>query len=324
MILINSIHGEVSTDQVMRWLYGAQTEVIRLNDEVKVKAISYENGCFCLQLMDSQQVDLSNLTGYWYRRGHFRMQAAQLEVGEESFDHKYQDYIGHEQQSVMDFFLHHLKTQIPHIGDSQSCMDVNKHIVLQEAQAMGLQVPQQIITGNKRAVGTFLQEHGRIITKPLHGSFTYHNDEYWYPTYTEEVTQEMLADMPEQFQPSLFQAWIPKKVEIRSFYLLGEVYSMAIFSQNDDQTATDFRKYNDDRPNRTVPFRLPADLEKSYCLLMEKLGFESGSADFIYTPDKEFYFLEINPVGQFGMVSGPCNYPLEKRIAEHLCQSKII
>jgi hypothetical protein len=38
--------------------------------------------------------------------------------------------------------------------------------------------------------------------------------------------------------------------------------------------------------------------------------------------NKELVFLEINPVGQFGMVSHPCNYYLEKRIAQNLINSK--
>jgi len=36
----------------------------------------------------------------------------------------------------------------------------------------------------------------------------------------------------------------------------------------------------------------------------------------------DFIFLEINPVGQFGMTSIPCNYFLEKKIAEHLIKMK--
>lgn len=34
-----------------------------------------------------------------------------------------------------------------------------------------------------------------------------------------------------------------------------------------------------------------------------------------------FYFLEINPVGQFGMVSGPCNYKIEKLIAKYIIEN---
>ena len=97
---------------------------------------------------------------------------------------------------------------------------------------------------------------------------------------------------------------------------------MAIFSQNDKQTKIDFRNYNDDRPNRYVPYLLPVSIEKKITKLMQKLNLTTGSVDLIKDIKGNYVFLEINPVGQFGMVSGPCNYYLEKRIAEFLIKNK--
>lgn len=51
---------------------------------------------------------------------------------------------------------------------------------------------------------------------------------------------------------------------------------------------------------------------------MKMLKLESGSLDFIVTPDNEYYFLEVNPVGQFNFVSEICNYHIEKHIAKTL------
>ena len=48
---------------------------------------------------------------------------------------------------------------------------------------------------------------------------------------------------------------------------------------------------------------------------MQALGFNTGSIDLILTPQGEYVFLEINPEGQFGMVSHPCNYYLEREMA---------
>jgi glutathione synthase/RimK-type ligase-like ATP-grasp enzyme len=53
---------------------------------------------------------------------------------------------------------------------------------------------------------------------------------------------------------------------------------------------------------------------------MADLGLETGSIDLIRTPDGRTVFLEINPVGQFGMISHPCNYNLERVVAEHLIE----
>ena len=51
---------------------------------------------------------------------------------------------------------------------------------------------------------------------------------------------------------------------------------------------------------------------------MKSLDLKTGSIDMILTPEGDYYFLEVNPVGQFSMTSSPCNYNLEKRIAEYL------
>jgi D-alanine-D-alanine ligase-like ATP-grasp enzyme len=51
---------------------------------------------------------------------------------------------------------------------------------------------------------------------------------------------------------------------------------------------------------------------------MKDLDLESGSIDMVFTQDGEFVFLEVNPIGQFGMTSYPCNYFLEKIIAKRI------
>jgi glutathione synthase/RimK-type ligase-like ATP-grasp enzyme len=127
-----------------------------------------------------------------------------------------------------------------------------------------------------------------------------------------------LDALPNNFSLSAFQEEIQKKYEIRVFYFFGKIYSMAIFSQNDSQTKTDFRIYNISKPNRNVPYSLPISVASKVKHLMKKLGLETGSIDLIKSINDEYIFLEVNPVGQFGMVSKPCNYNLEYIIAKKL------
>src|SRR5690606_41647080 len=70
------------------------------------------------------------------------------------------------------------------------------------------------------------------------------------------------------------------------------------------------------RSNRTVAFNLPSDIENKLTKLMNVLSLNFGSIDMIVSKNREYYFLEVNPVGQFGMVSFPCNYNIE-RSEEH-------
>ena len=140
-------------------------------------------------------------------------------------------------------------------------------------------------------------------------------------SYTRELDEELIKSQDEYFFPSLIQEKIDKEFEIRSFYLEGNIYSMAIFSQNDTQTQTDFRHYNSQRPNRTIPYILPEIIQKKIALLMNKLNLICGSLDLIKSKDGNYVFLEVNPNGQFGMISKPCNYQLEKKIANFLIKA---
>jgi glutathione synthase/RimK-type ligase-like ATP-grasp enzyme len=93
-----------------------------------------------------------------------------------------------------------------------------------------------------------------------------------------------------------------------------------MFTQNNSQTQIDFRKYCYKRPSRSVPYRLPEAVEFRLHELMKVLQLKTGSIDLVRTTDGRYVFLEVNPVGQFGMVSGPCNYHLERKVAELLVE----
>lgn len=114
---------------------------------------------------------------------------------------------------------------------------------------------------------------------------------------------------------------VEKKYEIRSFFIDNKFYSMAIFSQTDEQTKIDFRKYSN---NRNEPYKLPFDIENKLKSLFKKLDLNTGSIDLIVDKNDNYIFLEINPVGQYGMTSFPCNYNLEETIANYLLYGRII
>lgn len=318
MVLINSIDRDVSTDHVIKWLLKYNVKFKRFNNIIEIKKIEYVDNTFIVEFGDGRKVDFNEIKAYWYRRGNYSDIWEVPKSENSEFNKTYLAYAQGENKSFGDFFINHLKENVPCIGDSSSCTNVNKNIVLLTAGKCGLNIPEFIITTQSDTVKIFLQKHKKIITKPIHSSFIFGSDDFWLPTYTEEVNENILKKMPQSFKPTLFQSYIEKKIEIRTFYLEGSFYSMAIFSQNDSQTQTDFRVYNDDKPNRTVPFKLPEQIEINLHKLMKELRFESGSIDLIYSTDNKFYFLEVNPIGQFGMVSYPCNYYLEEKIAASL------
>jgi hypothetical protein len=83
-----------------------------------------------------------------------------------------------------------------------------------------------------------------------------------YATYTTEIDEGGLTDLPAIAFPMLFQEFLPKRYDIRVFYLDGRFHGMAIFSQSRAQTSVDFRRYTYERPVRNVPYDLPEDVAR--------------------------------------------------------------
>jgi len=154
-----------------------------------------------------------------------------------------------------------------------------------------------------------------MITKAIKDGFRLSIDNNLYHLKTHRVVTD---EIPDYFAPTLFQKEIEKKFELRIFYIDGIFYSMVIFSQQDSRTEVDFRNYDYQNPTKTSPYQLPHEIELKLKELMKNLKLSTGSIDMIYTVDNDYCFLEVNPTGQFGMISIPCNYMIEKRIAELL------
>ncbi|KZS39638.1 hypothetical protein AWE51_08280 [Aquimarina aggregata] len=197
---------------------------------------------------------------------------------------------------------------------------VDKFSILRLAEKIGLQIPISMISNSRKKLLEFYKKHGDVITKPLYETVYFRDESSAIFFKTDKITEESIKSLPEKFFPSFFQRYVEKDIELRSFYLEGKFYTMAIFSQLDPQTKTDFRNYNTEKPNRNVPYLLPKEIETKLRNLMKELNLNTGSIDLIKTPDKRYVFLEVNPTGQFGFVSKPCNYYLEDEIAKTLIQ----
>jgi ATP-GRASP peptide maturase of grasp-with-spasm system len=325
MLLILSEKGDLSTNDVIDWLIHLNVPFIRLNndesDGVQLLVESSESGISCIVRTSKQTIKLSEITAFWYRRGGIPQFKIPAESIDEAFNKmvsgKIKEYLNLESRILYDF-LHDYLDKIPNKIGSREKAGVNKLIVLQKAQELGLKTPNWSVSMKTSDTMDFIDRvGGKVITKGIWESLIASTPTSGYSTYTELISLPELENFPSEHFPSMLQQNVIKKYEVRTFYLLGRIWSMAIFSQNDPQTTIDFRKYNDDKPNRNVPFKLPDEIEQKLTKLMDFLELETGSIDFLVDENDNFIFLEVNPVGQFGMTSSPCNYYLEKEVANH-------
>lgn len=305
-----------------------ERDVLRINSDVALSddplRLSVESGTFSF-IFKGQPVRLDDLDAVWYRKGEKWLCNQFTNVilpNHPAFTQYLGKKLEREAQALSDYVHGLIAKTTPCLGSYTKC-ELNKLFVLDLAACAGLLVPEFYVCSAKSDLEEIRRGTPRLITKALSDVlylFDKAQSQNGYFSYTEEVTDLKVSQLPDILSPSLIQRRIDKSLDIRSFFLAGEVFSMAIHSQSDDQTKTDFRKYNEDRPNRCVPFQLPQIETNKLRDLFDMLNLNSGSADFAVDAHGDFYFLEINPVGQFGMMSESCNYNLERKVANKLIE----
>jgi len=332
MILVVSQSGDPSTQHIIDWLSYYKANFVHISDRescVCFKSMNISNlGIDTHFVVEGKEVNISDIEAYFWRRGFFHYSFSNIKTNiARSGDLYFDEQVSRHLQGEKDKLLKSIYLQLENVDNkigSYTYYDENKLDVLLLAKKNDLDIPRTLVTTQKKELLRFLKECGRIISKPINRAFTHKaNANLSYSHLTVSISNDDIQEQAEEFFPTLFQEALSKVFELRIFYLKGQCYSMAIFSQNDEQTKVDFRNYNEEKPNRTVPFLLPKEISNKISLLMDLLNLDNGSVDMIYTTDKRYVFLEVNPVGQFGMVSYPCNYYLEKRIAKQLIQKKI-
>ena len=322
MILILTNDADESTNQVIDWLDHFDVEFVRINGE---QFASYQhrfqadgNGSFYkLEPGPDNRgnVDSESVNTVWFRRwgpARLSLDTSRTAIGIQLTRHCLNEYAW----LTNAFYLS--LAHCPWLNHPND-LKIGKLYMLEQAAKAGLQIPDTIICTNKSDLLRFKQKYRRVITKSIGDATFFQDGGDSYAVYTHEITErdmDLLGD--HYFFPSLLQQLVDKQFELRIFYLDEKFYSMAIFSQSSEQTKIDFRRYDYVKPNRRVPYRLPTDIERKLLQLMKNLKLTSASVDMIKGTDGGYFFLEANPIGQFGMVSIPCNYFLEEAIAENL------
>jgi ATP-GRASP peptide maturase of grasp-with-spasm system len=324
MIVIFSAMNDYSTFEVIRWLnYFGEFDIVRINSNEKKNILFRMHGNDFTIQVDENIIELSKIRAVWYRKGARWLEGQFQEVCIEEHP-KLTSYLNNkaekEDNKLSDYIHYVIEQRVPVLGSAFK-YNLNKMITLDIAQSVGLNTPAFYVFNEKQCIENLLKGEEQYITKSMSdGVYLFENEEksQGYFTYTESLSSEDMEGYPEKISPSFIQSKIEKQYEVRVFYLDGRFFSWAIFSQSDTQTRTDYRKYNDQRPNRVVPYVLPETLQQQLIDLFRKIDLNTGSVDLMVDFQGTYYFLEINPTGQFGVLSRATNYQLEAEIARWL------
>jgi len=169
---------------------------------------------------------------------------------------------------------------------------------LQLAASIGLSIPPTVVTNNPDTIREAFDAFGSMVIKPTRsGSLIRNGTEY--SIYTSQLLEEHLEDLESaRWSPSIYQAFIPKKFDVRVTIVGDACFAAAIDSPSDPAARIDWRQTNNPKlPHyrTTLPHSLEATLRK----LMRSLRLTFGALDLIETPTGEYVFLEVNPSGQW-------------------------
>lgn len=152
------------------------------------------------------------------------------------------------------------------------------------------------------------------VTKPLDIGVVKFCSTNYYISYTSLIGKKLSAN----FFPSLVQERIDKEFEVRMLIFGEKVYSIGILSQNDEQTSIDVRNYNKVKPNYTFQIMMPDEVVDKCNKMLSILNLFSGSFDFVKGKDGNYYFLEVNPHGEFDVMDYYYNDKFYEKITQEL------
>ncbi|MBB1254162.1 ATP-grasp ribosomal peptide maturase [Streptomyces sp. OF3] len=190
-----------------------------------------------------------------------------------------------------------------------------KPLQLHVAAESGLKVPRTLITNEPHAAKRFAESvAGPIIHKPFSHVRGIVNDRT-AAVYASVVTPDVLTNPDVATTAHLFQAWVPKEYEVRLTAVGQEMFAAEIHADSENGHI-DWR--SDYGSHRYAVCEPPDSVRNGVLRMLRRLELPYGAFDFVVTPEGDWYFLEVNPSGQFGFVEQATGLPITAAIADYL------
>lgn len=187
----------------------------------------------------------------------------------------------------------------------------NKILQLKIAKDIGFLCPHTIITNNLN--NNILFEDTKFIVKSLDtGIFRIGDNEGFI--YSNVVNGKKLNNANLDSLPIMLQNYIYPKRDLRVTVVGNDIFSVKILKDNMGIDG-DWRLQKDNI--LFEPIQLPSSIEKKCLVLLNRLKLKYGAIDLILSEGK-YYFIEINPTGEWAWLVEQANLNIHKSITNLL------
>ena len=197
--------------------------------------------------------------------------------------------------------------------EQEKKVDGNKMYQLKIAAKNNLVIPKTLFSNDEEKITAFFHEqcNGKAIAK-LHGVLakSMNAENFLSTTIIDEDSLEFISDIA--YCPMIFQPYIEKEYELRIIYIDGEFFTGKINSGG----ASDWRISQDHY--FWVSYELPEEIRQNLTNMMKEMELFFGAIDMIKGRDGKYYFLEVNPQGEWGMLQKELGFPIAQKIADNL------
>lgn len=296
-------------DLFFQYLSSKNIPYFRLNSDQlnHLQKISINENSFEITDESFNTIHSDDIKGVWHRK------AWRISVPEE-LDENYEKIFQNEYGSLR-YNLITILENIPWINpfEKEKKIDGNKMLQLKIAQRNHLTIPKTMFSNDEEKITTFFHQYcsGKAIAK-LHGvqSKTMSGENLISTMIIEEETLEYLSDIA--YCPMIFQPYIDKEYELRIMYVDGVFFTGKI----NNSSNADWRISNENY--FWSAYELPENIKINLTSMMKEMGLYMGAIDVIKGKDGEYYFLEVNPQGEWGMLQKELGFSIAERIADNL------
>jgi glutathione synthase/RimK-type ligase-like ATP-grasp enzyme len=188
----------------------------------------------------------------------------------------------------------------------------NKIEQLSVAKSMGFSIPETLVSCSEPAVRAFFTAQARrVICKAVKHGFTRHEN-----TATVATTQRIDDSFLKHFHDyaavaMIYQREIPKTFDVRVTVVGDNVFATAIHSQDHTETQVDWRLWDvSDFDLKHEPIALPNALSEACRRITRHFRLKYSAIDLVLGTDGRFYFLEMNPNGQWAWIERKAGHPI--------------
>jgi hypothetical protein len=248
----------------------------------------------------SHVIGLDAVRSVWWRRPH----PTQVPAGVRASDDAYR-------QAECDGFIQGLLWSIPAdwVNDPGADRMASRKIVqLQTAQRAGFSIPETLITNDPDEARSFVESRSGAVVYKRTGTGRADFAE------TRVITRADFGRLGGiRSAPTTFQDYVDAECDLRVVWVDGVEWTIRIYKTGVGRvdshldTTVDF-----------VPDSLPASVSKSLATLMGALGLSFGVLDLRLGVDGEYYFLEVNPQGQFAYLEVKTGLPIFRSLGNLL------